>query len=281
MSKASSDELLAVFAAIALRVRQRRPVVHQITNYVSATDCANITLAAGASPIMADELLEMQEVVPRIDALVLNTGTFCEGREKTMASAAALAGRHCKPAVLDPVGVGVSRLRRSAVDALLTADSVKVVRGNASEAAALLNRQHAMRGVDAEQPIASPRAAAERLAQQLARTVAITGAIDYLSDGRRGLEIANGHALLTSITGAGCMTTALVGACLAVEPDPLLAAAAALTTIGIAAELAAAQSAGPGSFHAALFDAVYSLSPDDYRTRGRVRLWGNWTCGSI
>ena len=281
MNENSVAHLLTKLAAIAQKIRERRPVVHQITNYVSATDCANITLAAGASPIMADELLEMTEIVPRVDSLVLNMGTFRAERKRTMAFAAKIAAAHHKPIVLDPVGVGASRLRRSAIATLLDGAGVTVVRGNASEAAALLNERHTMRGVDADQAIASPRATAEELAQMIGRTVAVTGATDYLSDGRRGLAIDNGHLLMTCITGAGCMTSSVVGACLAVEPDPFLAAAAALLTMGIAAEKAAEQAAGPGSFHAALFDAVFNLSKEDYEARGRVRLWGNWTCVSI
>lgn len=281
MNSLANGKVLAMLAAVAQKVRQQRPVVHQITNYVSATDCANISLAAGASPIMADALAEMPEVVPRVDALVFNTGTFNEARKTVMETAATLADRHGKPVVLDPVGVGVSRLRRRTIDALLAFDCLKVVRGNASEAAVLLDGQQRMRGVDAERGIVAPRAASEQLAQQLGRTVAITGATDYLSDGERGIAIANGHVWLTQITGAGCMTTALLGACLAVEKDSLLAAAAALTAMGIAAELAAERASGPGTFHAALFDAIYSLTPDDFQLRGRVQTWGNWTCGSI
>ena len=114
MSEKETADLLATLAAIAQLVRARRPIVHQITNYVSATDCANITLAAGGVPIMADELLEMAELIPHVDALVLNMGVFHADRKRTVAFAAKIAAAHKKPIVLDPAGAGTSRLRRLA-----------------------------------------------------------------------------------------------------------------------------------------------------------------------
>lgn len=277
MSEKEAADLLATLAAIAQLVRERRPIVHQITNYVSATDCANITLAAGGIPIMADELLEMAELIPRVDALVLNMGIFHADRKRTVAFAAKIAAAHRKPIVLDPVGAGASRLRRSVISMLLDNDALKVVRGNISEAEAILNEKTALHDVNANDMNLYARTAAERLAGRIRRTVAVTDGTDYFFDGQRGLEIGNGHALLNSIIGAGCMASSLIGACLAVEKDPLLAAAAAGLMMGIAAEKAAETAAGPGSFHVALFDAVAALTKEDYLARGRVHLWGNWT----
>ena len=276
MSEKNATDLLATLAAVAQLVRERRPIVHQITNYVSATDCANISLAAGASPVMADELLEMSELIPRVDALVLNMGVFHADRKRTVAFAAKIAATHQKPIVLDPAGAGVSRLRRGVISMLLENDAVQVVRGNAFEAEALLNEKVVMRGVDADDTHFYSRTAAEKLAKRVGRTIVVTGATNYLFDGHCGVEIHNGHALLNAIAGAGCMTSSLTGACLAVEKDPFLAAAAAVLMMGIAAEKAAETASGPGTFHAALFDAVSTLTKDDYLERSRVKLWGNW-----
>ncbi len=281
MSEKETADLLATLAAIAQLVRARRPVVHQITNYVSATDCANITLAAGGVPIMADELLEMAELIPHVDALVLNMGVFHADRKRTVAFAAKIAAAHKKPIVLDPAGAGTSRLRRSVISLLLENDALRVVRGNVSETEALLKEKVALCDVRADDMNLYARTAAEKLAGRIGRTVAVTGGRNYFSDGQRGLEIGNGHALLNSIIGTGCMASSLTGACLAVEKDPLLAAAAAGLMLGVAAEKAAEAAAGPGSFHAALFDAVAALTKEDYLARGRVRLWGNWICEDI
>lgn len=281
MSEKETADLLATLAAIAQLVRERRPVVHQIANYVSATDCANIIFAAGGTPVMADELLEMAELIPHVDALVLNMGVFHADRKRTVAFAAKIAAAHQKPIVIDPVGAGTSRLRRSVSGMLLNNEALQVVRGNISAIEALLNEKKASYGLDADDMNLYARTTAEKLAGRIRRAVAVTGGKSYFSDGQRGLEIGNGHALLHSIIGAGCMASSLTGACLAVEKDSLLAAAAAGLMMGVAAEKAAEVAAGPGSFHAALFDAIAALTKEDYLARGKVLAWGKWVGADV
>ncbi|MGA9762225.1 MAG: hydroxyethylthiazole kinase [Gaiellaceae bacterium] len=263
---------MTVSAGATLRVlRARRPLVHQITNYVVMNETANATLAIGALPVMAHALEEVEEMAAAAGALVLNIGTLSAPWIESMILAGKAANAAGVPVVLDPVGAGATGFRTETAKRILSEVRVAIVRGNAGEVATLIGEQAEMRGVDSL-GVGSP---AEEIARSAAATlgcvVAVTGPIDRVSDGDNGFRVANGHALLGMVTGTGCMSTAITACFLAAKPEaPLEAAAEALAAYGVAAEDAAAGANGPGSFHAALYDGLYNLDPDTLDARVHV-----------
>jgi hydroxyethylthiazole kinase len=261
---------LAVVTSDALaQIRARRPLIHHITNYVVMTDTANVTLHIGASPVMAHALDEVREMVSHAGCLVLNIGTLEPAWIEAMLAAGEEANRVGVPVVLDPVGVGATRLRSVAVERILDAVRVDVVRGNAAELSAMAGLAAEIRGVDAVSAD-SPAAAAAAVARRTGGAAVVSGARDYVADAHRVATIANGHPLMGAITGSGCMASALVGAFRAVLPDSFLAGAAAMIAFGIAGEVAAERSAGPGTFRVQLMDAVYLLDADTIHARARA-----------
>jgi len=254
------------------RIRDEKPLVHQITNYVVMNETANATLALGALPVMAHAIEEVEEMVALASALVLNIGTLSSHWVESMVAAGRVANDRGIPIVLDPVGAGATRYRTDTARGLLAELRVAVLRGNAGEVATLVGVDAEVRGVES---IAAGGGAAE-LAREAAETlglvVAVTGAVDHVSDGDRFAAIANGHELLATVSGTGCMSTAITGAFLAAKPDePFEAAVEALVAFGVAGEDAAVEARGPGSFHAGLYDALAALDPGGLDARARVR----------
>ena len=246
------------------RIRAQKPLVHCIANIVTANDCANLLLAIGASPMMAQAEAEMADIAAISSAAVLNLGTPDEDRFKLAALRCALANRHGHPAVLDPVGVGASRWRLASVQRAFKRFTPAIVRVNLSEAQALLGETTRERGVDSAASGADATRAdcAKALARQMGCTVLLSGEADFISDGARSERIEGGSAMSAMVTGSGCMLSALCGAFAAVEAD---AFAAACMASGFWKECAAlaeqsAQGRGPGSFRVALIDAAYTLS---------------------
>lgn len=264
-----SERMLDI-AELLTRIRERKPLIHHITNIVVANDTANITLAIGALPVMASAEQEVEEMVGRASALVLNIGTLTEELIESMVLAGKRANERNIPIVLDPVGAGATRFRTQNARRLLDDLSISVLRGNASEVGALVGIAGETRGVEAISTGASPEIVARTAAQELHCTVAITGPRDVIVCGERHAEVANGHPLLASITGSGCMATSLVAAFLAVEKDPWLATTAGLVAMGIAGEEAASAASGPGTFRSLLLDAVAALMPEQIRRRQKV-----------
>ncbi|HDI59143.1 MAG TPA: hydroxyethylthiazole kinase [Desulfobacteraceae bacterium] len=250
-------------------VRQHQPLIHNITNLVVMNVTANALLAAGASPVMAHSPDEVEEMVALARALVLNIGTLTSEWVATMIKAARKANALERPVVLDPVGAGATGLRTRAARQILEAAAVTVIRGNASEIMALDQGTATTRGVDSVHGVNDAAASAARLAQRLGVVVAVTGATDLVTDGAREVRVANGHPLMGRITGSGCTATALIAAFLAVDPDPLSAAATALAFFGLAGEQAGAAAAAPGSFQVALLDALYTLGPEALQEESR------------
>ena len=243
-------------------IRERKPLVHQITNYVVMNETANATLALGALPVMAHAAEEVEEMASAAAALVLNIGTLSAPWVKAMLAAGRAANAAGAPIVLDPVGAGATTYRTETAKRLLDELELSVVRGNAAEVATLAGREAEIRGVESVGTRDSAAELAREAAQAFGAVAAVTGAVDHVSDGERVVAIANGHPLLASITGSGCMATAITGCFLAVRSDaPLEAAAEALVAFGIAGEDAAREAKGPGSFHAALYDALDELDP--------------------
>jgi hydroxyethylthiazole kinase len=259
------------------RLRATRPLVHCLTNQVTAREVADAVRAAGALPIMANAVEELDEIVAASQAVLVNLGTPTQARVEIVARAAALASARALPVVLDPVGAGASAFRTRIALRLLSAARISVVRANAGEAAALLGGRDTMRGVESAVSTASEALAAD-LARSRATVAAVTGARDAVSDGRRLLVVDNGHPLLARVVGGGDIATAVVAAVVAVEADPLVAAVCGLAMVGVAAEIAGRRPAGPASFRIALLDALAGLAPADLERAARVReVSGAWT----
>jgi hydroxyethylthiazole kinase len=249
-------------------LRERKPLVHQITNYVVMNETANATLALGALPVMAHAPQEVEEMAAAAGALVLNIGTLSEDWIEAMLLAGKAAGG---PIVLDPVGAGATRYRTETAKRLLDELDVTVVRGNQAEIATLAGREAEIRGVESIGASDSAGELAKEAARSLGTVAAVTGPTDHVSDGERVIAVSNGHELLGTVSGTGCMSTAVTGAFLAAKPqEPLEAAAEALVAFGVAGEDAAQDARGPGTFHAALYDALYNLDPTKLDERARI-----------
>jgi hydroxyethylthiazole kinase len=268
MASALGDHLSAA-ASLAL-IRARRPLVHQITNYVVMNETANITLAIGASPVMAHALGEVEEMASVASALVLNIGTLSPEWVEAMVLAGRAANRHGAPVILDPVGAGATTMRTEAARRILAEVSIAILRGNAAEVAALSGGRAAIRGVDSLGS-EDPRSLAEAAAAQLGCVVAVTGPVDHVAGAGASVAVSNGVPMLARVTGTGCMASALCGCFAAVQPDdPLRAAAEALAAFGVAAEHAAIGAEGPGSFHVRLYDCVAGLDPETLDGEARI-----------
>jgi hydroxyethylthiazole kinase len=262
-------------AATLERLRTRAPLVHSITNLVVTNSTANALLAIGASPAMVEAEEESAEFAAIADALVINLGTMTPQRARGMEAAAAAARQAGTPWVMDPVAVGALGYR-SRVAVGLLAHRPQAIRGNASEILALealsdpdrpgARREpggdtghEAGRGVDSAHAPEAASHAARALSLRTGAAVTVSGAVDLCTDGARLFRVGNGHPMMTRVTGLGCTATALIGACLAVEPDPLLASAHAMVLVGLAGELAAERARGPGSLQMELLDALHLL----------------------
>jgi len=252
-------------------LRERRPLVHQITNYVVMNETANATLALGALPVMAHAREEVEEMVALAGALVLNIGTLSPLWVEAMIAAGRAANAGDTPVVLDPVGAGATRYRTDTTKRILADVDVTVLRGNAGEVATLVGVAAEVRGVESMEAGDDPAKLAQLAARNLGVVASVTGVVDHVSDGERSLAVANGHELLASVTGTGCMSSAITGCYLAAKPgEPLEAAAEALAVFGVAAEDAAADAKGPGTFHVNLYDALAALDPAALDGRARI-----------
>jgi hydroxyethylthiazole kinase len=253
-------------------VRAKRPLIHNITNYVVMNSTANALLALGASPVMAHAEEEVEEMVALADALVLNLGTLSPPWIAAMRRAPPAARKNRIPIVLDPVGAGATRLRTTTARRLLLDFEPNVVRANASEILALADEPSSTRGVDSRHSVEQARLTALQLARQFHITVAVTGPEDYLTDGLREGRVSNGHPLMSRVTGTGCIASALTSAFCTVEPDSFAAAVATLVVLGIAGELAARDNPRPGSFHCRLLDALDEVDATHVRTMAKFHL---------
>jgi hydroxyethylthiazole kinase len=263
---------VSVSPGTTLRVlRERKPLVHQITNYVVMNETANATLALGALPVMAHALEEVEEMVALAGALVLNIGTLSPQWVDAMIVAGKTANAAGTPVVLDPVGAGATRYRTNTTKRILADVDVTVLRGNAGEVATLVGVSAEVRGVESIGAGDDPAKLAQLAARSLGVVASVTGPVDHVSDGERALAVANGHELLASVTGTGCMSSAISGCFLAAKGDePFEAAAEALAAFGVAAENAARDAKGPGTFHANLYDALAALDPDALDARAKI-----------
>nr|WP_174655190.1 hydroxyethylthiazole kinase [Lactococcus reticulitermitis] len=260
-------------------VRKTKPLIHHLTNYVTVNDCANITLAIGASPIMAEAIEEAADIAQMSQALVINIGTLNSRTVPAMLAAGKAANTVGIPVILDPVGAGASAFRNQTVDQLLSEVNFSVIRGNISEIKFIAGLDVATKGVDAAdndlQNTDETASLAKSLAKQLRAVIAITGAVDVISDGQQVITIANGHPKLAAITGTGCMCTSLIGAYCGGNPDTIFqATATAILSMGIAGEIAfeKAGKGGNGQFHAAIQDGISLLTETILQERARVTI---------
>lgn len=240
-------------------LREQQPLVHCITNYVAMDVTANALLALGAAPAMVHALEEVEEFVAISSALLINIGTLSPPWVASMLRAADRAAALGKPWVLDPVGAGATAYRTD-VSRDLARRAPAAVRGNASEILALAGAAGRTRGVDSTQSTDEAVDAARDLARELNTIVAVTGEVDYVTDGDRTIEVVHGHPMMTRVTALGCALSATTAAFLAVERSPE-SAAAALALFGLCGEDAAREAPGPGTFRVRLLDALWSLSP--------------------
>jgi hydroxyethylthiazole kinase len=254
------------------RLREAKPLVHQITNYVVMNETANATLALGALPVMAHAREEVEEMVAIAGALVLNIGTLSPHWVDAMLAAGKVANDRGIPVVLDPVGAGATRYRTETAARILEDVRVTVLRGNAGEVATLVGVEAEVRGVESIDAGGDAAELAAHAGRTLGLVAAVTGPVDHVSDGERSIAIENGDAMLATITGTGCISSALTGCFLAVNAmRPLDAAAEALVALGVAGEEAARDARGPGSFHMGLYDALAALDPATLDDRARTR----------
>lgn len=265
-----SAPLSSQAAANLRKLRESKPLVHNITNFVVMNFTANILLAAGASPVMAHAENEVEEMVAFAKALVLNIGTLTDNWVNAMIKAGKKATALGVPIILDPVGAGATTLRTKAAQRILAETQVTVVRGNASEILALAGSHTKARGVDTADSVEAATEQAVRLANELRVPVAITGPEDFITDGQRIVRVANGHPLMSSVTGTGCGATAIIGAFAGVDANPVSAAATALAYYGLAGEKAADDATGPGSFMFRFLDALYCLTPEELEHGCRI-----------
>lgn len=258
------------FGKLLKQVREESPLVHHITNLVVMNDTANVTLHLGARPVMALSRLEAPQMVVHARALVLNLGTLDEAVLAAAERAGEEANQRGVPVVLDPVGVGATPYRTKGILGVLGRVKPTVIRGNAGEIGVLAGAGGMVSGVDSSSRAEEMVEAAHLLARARGCVVAMTGKQDLVTDGERTLWVANGHPLLTTLTGTGCMATTAVAVFLSTGEDPLIATAAALAAYGLAAEQAAKEARGPGSFRIALQDALYHLGPEALARGARV-----------
>ncbi|WP_050632205.1 hydroxyethylthiazole kinase [Bacillus andreraoultii] len=226
------------FKQLLTTVQEKKPLIHQITNTVTMNDCANVTLAIGASPVMAFSKHEVADMVSLANALVINFGTIDEYTFHSMLIAGNRANELRIPVVVDPVGAGATPYRTKVIQEFIHQIDVAIIRGNISEIDALLNGASTTRGVDAGEVSESKHRLAENAAKKWDTVVAISGETDFISDGTNTYKLMNGDRLLTMITGTGCMSAALIASFAAISKDFLLAAIAGTSVMSIAGEVA-------------------------------------------
>ena len=263
-----------MFKEILDNVRNTCPLVHNITNYVTVNDCANILLACGASPIMSDDAGEVEEITSICSGLNINIGTLNQRTIPSMLLAGKKANELGHPVVLDPVGAGASTLRTKTANELVDQVHFTVIRGNISEIKTLALGSGTTKGVDADvadkvtrDNLSKAVAFAKEFAARTGAVVAITGAIDIVADQEKAYCIYNGHPMMSSITGTGCQLSAMTAAYVTANPDnPLEAAAAAVCAMGICGEIAHKRLTpedGNSSYRNYIIDAIYHLTGED------------------
>lgn len=266
-------EILQSIADNLQKLRDKKPLIHHITNYVTVNDCANMTLAIGASPVMADDIGEVEEMASFASALVLNMGTLNGRTIESMLVAGKKARQMGIPVIFDPVGVGATTLRTVTAERIILEVCPSVIRGNMSEIKIIAGFAEDIKGVDSVASEHDGEQVARDLSQRLNAVIAITGKQDIIAQGERVLRINNGHSMLSQVTGTGCMATTLIGCFCGATDDWFTGAAAGIMTMGLAGELAQHSlqaGEGIGTFRMRLFDAVSTMTPPIFMEAGKV-----------
>lgn len=261
-----------MFGKLLETLRNKSPLIHNITNYVTANDCANILIACGASPIMADEKEEVEEITSICAGLNINLGTIKSHTVPSMLIAGKRSNELNLPVILDPVGVGASKFRTDTANTLLSKLKFTVIRGNLSEIKTLALGRIGSNGVDAnkkdeitKENLEETVAFAKGFAKITGSVIAITGGIDVIADEEKAYCIYNGNPMMCTVTGTGCQLSALITAFVSANPlYPLEAAAAAVCAMGIAGEIAYKRLTsidGNLSYRNYIIDAIYNMTP--------------------
>jgi hydroxyethylthiazole kinase len=274
-------EVCKEISRLLCSLREKNPLVHHITNYVTANDCANITLAIGASPVMADDIEEVREMTSLASSLVINIGTLNSRNVESMLAAGKRANELNIPVILDPVGAGATTYRTKTVNRILAEVRLAVIRGNLSEIKTLYGLKSETKGVDASETVSEEKDSLEEavdiakaLASRLKTVVAITGAVDIITDGVMVYTVKNGHMIMSKVTGTGCMCSSLIGSYLGTGESKLLSALAGIVTMGVAGEIAYERSnkeyEGSGTLKVNILDTVYNMSEETIVKRGKI-----------
>lgn len=242
-----------------MAIRQKSPLVHNITNYVVMNNTANALLAVGASPVMAHAMDEIEDMVNIASALVINIGTLDKSWVESMILAGKTALKKRIPIILDPVGAGATAYRTTVSKRIIEECKPSIIRGNASEIMALVDNDIQTKGVDSADSSESAINAAKTLALASQSVVVISGKTDYITDGKNIETVKNGHTIMAKVTGLGCTSTAIVGAFAAINSDMLQAATHGMAIMGIAGEIAASKASGNGSMQVAFLDELYNI----------------------
>ena len=260
-------------------VRERAPLVHHITNYVTVNDCANITLSIGASPVMADDINEVEAMTSISSSLVINIGTLNSRTVECMIKAGKKANEVGIPVILDPVGAGATPYRTKVAKTIMDNIELAVIRGNLSEIKTLYGINTKTKGVDSlydtsiKDELEKGKLLAKDFSKRVGSIIAITGAVDIVTDGKMIYTVENGHKIMSKITGTGCMCSSLIGAYLGTNEDNLLAALSGVVSMGISGELAyesLKEGEGTGTFKVRLMDNIYNLSKEVIEKRGKI-----------
>jgi len=251
-------------------LRRKKPLIHNITNYVVMNYTAMALLAAGASPIMAHAHEEVEELTSIAGALVLNIGTLTPYWVDSMIIAGKKANEMDIPVILDPVGSGATRLRTNSAKRILNEIKVSIIRGNASEVLSLADERSKTKGVDSLHSVDEAAAAGKILARELQTVLAITGKVDLITDGTSTFRVINGHQMMGMVTGTGCAATAVIAAFHAVNSEPMTSAAEGLAYFGLAGEKAAVDTNAPGTFQVRLLDHLYLIDRKGFEQGIRI-----------
>lgn len=263
-----------MFQEMLKNVREKCPLIHNITNYVTVNDCANVLLACGGSPIMADDADEAEEITSLCGGLNINIGTLNQRTIPAMHKAGRKANELGHPVVLDPVGAGASKLRTQTAKDLIDEIQFTVIRGNISEIKALALGEGGARGVDADmadkvtqETLMQAITFVKEFAKKTGAVIAVTGAIDIVADGEKAYCIYNGHPMMSSITGTGCQLSAITAAYVTANPEtPLEATAAAVCLMGVCGEKAyerLTEQDGNATYRNYIIDAVFNLTGEE------------------
>lgn len=265
------DNLIERLSSSLEMLRDKKPLIEQVTNYVTINDCANVTLAIGASPVMADAYDEVDQMTSISDALVLNFGIVSESSLKTMIKAGKSANLNNIGVVFDPVGVGATEFRNKSAEVLLNSIDVSIIKGNASEIMSLAGCIETTRGVDSSIESIKAVDSAIFLANKYNCVCAVTGEVDLVTDGKILVKIFNGSEKLSLITGTGCMIASLIGSFLGATKKPLISAISGILAMSISGELAEF-GGGIGSYRENLMNNLSNFSPETIREFSKLEI---------